>query len=143
MKSKEIDILKAAVCLLIIFVSLQVSAQTKTVVSGKEVIGTQVNPFVRQIAGDSEKVYFQIELRQFGSWFERGYFITKLFEKQIVTVLETKASADFLTVFSSPDADVSQIIRGIKLLKEETQLSARELPAETKEKMLVSFEKYK
>jgi len=120
------------------------SAQANLPTSGGyiSVMAETTTPFTSLVREDGEKLYFRLEMLQLGSWFERCYVVDQIFKNAKVVLLETKAKADTLIVFSHKPADPELICRELTAMREEALKMAMELPPDKIKEMLVRFEKF-
>jgi len=103
----------------------------------------QSKPFVSLVSSDETNRYFDVDLRQLPSFFDKAYFLELIFKDSTVVVQNSSLKNTFLPLSCNCKLETKQVLLRIEGLKTKVIRISASMSASEKAKIVKKFEKYR
>jgi hypothetical protein len=104
---------------------------------------TQPKPFARLVSSDSTNRYFEADLSQLTSFFERAYLLEIIFKDSLVVVQNSNLKNDFLPLLCNNKLETKKVLLHIEDLKAEVKRVSGRMSKSEKDILIKKYEKFR
>jgi hypothetical protein len=104
---------------------------------------TQLKPFTALVSADESNRYFEADLSQLPSFFEKAYFLDLVFKDTIVVVQNSSLKNKLLPFLCNAKYDTKQVLTRMEDIKTSVLKSSASMSESEKSKTIKKFEKYR
>ena len=104
---------------------------------------TKPKSFVRLVSSDETNRYFEVDLRQLPSFFEKAYFLDNTFRDTVVVVQNSSLKNNFLPLLCHTKLETEKVLLHIQDLKDKVVKASISMSESEKAIMIKKFEKYR
>ena len=104
---------------------------------------TQPKSFARLVSSDETNRYFEVDLGQLPSFFEKAYFLDITFGDTVVVVQNSSLKNNFLPLLCHTKLETEKVLLHIEDLKDKALKASGSISESEKLIMIKKFEKYR